>query len=153
MPDSQIYKFFLDSPPSNPFLFTIKLEPQLRPKVGDSISGPLSFQSFRIMRDEIPIDSQFRIRAVTPIFVRIAHNGDVRITDAGDIRIADNVNAPLIFPLDTRITDDGDTRITGRSGNETTHNYFITPANNPQRISSYTTSRFGNDQTLRQLFQ
>jgi len=124
MPDTQVYRFFLDSPPSDPFLFIVRLEPQLRPKVGDSISGPLTFQNFRIMRDEI----------IAEFSTRITDAGDVRRTDNSKIRVVIDPNA-IVDP------------------SRTTHNYFITPANNPQRISSYTTSRFDNDQTLRQLFR
>lgn len=36
---------------------------------------------------------------------------------------------------------------------DVTHNYFVTPANNPQRIASYSTASFANNQTLRQLFR
>ncbi len=34
-----------------------------------------------------------------------------------------------------------------------THNYYVTPGNNPNRISSYTTNKFDDDQTLKQLFR
>lgn len=121
MTDTQIYKVFLDTP-SEPFLFSFKQAPQLRPKVGDSITRPLTFQNFRIMRDEF-----LSIGALT----RITDTLLIRVTDSGLIRVTDgNTTDP----------------------NNVTHNYFVLAANNPQRISTWTTSRFGDDQTLRQLF-
>jgi len=118
--DSQIYKVFLDTP-SAPLLFVFKQSPDLRPKIGDSITRPLTFQNFRIMRDE---------------FVR---GGLTRVTDSAL----------------TRVTDSGLIRVTDGTGSieEVTHNYFVLPANDPQRISTWTTSRFADDQTLRQLFR
>ena len=122
MPDSQIYKVFLDTP-TEPFLFSFKQAPQLRPKVGDSLTDPLSFENFRIMRDEI------------------ASTGDlIRITD-------------VVFA--TRVTDSGLIRVTDGEATDpdkVTHNYFVLPANNPNRISTWTTNKFDDDQTLRQLF-
>jgi len=116
---TQIYKVFLDTP-SEPFLFSFKEEPQLRPKVGDSVTSSLTFQNFRIMRDEFIAGSQ------------------IRVTDGGL----------------TRVTDDGKTRITdGKDADEVTHNYFVQAANNPNRISTWTTNKFDDDQTLRQLFR
>ena len=34
-----------------------------------------------------------------------------------------------------------------------THNYYVSLGNNPNRISSYTTNKFDDDQTLKQLFK
>ena len=125
--DSQIYRFFLDKGPGKPgvLLFTQKLDPQRRPHVGDSMTLGPSFENFRVTRDEFSLETE------------------IRVTD-------DNL---------TRITDDGRTRITGGtasqilSADQVTHNYFLTPANNPQRIVSWTTNTFEFNQTLRQLFQ
>lgn len=115
---TQIYKVFLDTP-SEPFLFSFKQEPQLRPKVGDSLTSPLTFQNFRIMRDVF-----FAVRT--------------RVTDTAL----------------TRVTDTGLTRVTdGKDAEDVTHNYFVLPANNPTRISTWTTNKFDDDQTLRQLFR
>ncbi len=115
---TQLYKVFLDTP-SEPFLFSFKQDPELRPKVGDSITRPLTFTPFRIMRDE---------------FVAFRN----RITDSSL----------------TRVTDSGLTRITdGKGEDNVTHNYFVQPANNPDRISTWTTNKFADDQTLRQLFR
>lgn len=41
----------------------------------------------------------------------------------------------------------------GNEPDKVSHTYFVTPANNPQRISSYGTSGFADDQTLRQLYR
>ncbi len=124
MPDSQIYSFFTDNGPGKEgtFLFKVKLEPQLRPKVGDSLSNPITLENFRIMRDEISIQTE------------------TRITDGGFVRI----------------TDQGDIRVTGMdefSSDKVTHNYFVQPANNPNRISTWTTNTFDDDRTLAQLFR
>jgi len=120
---TQIYKVFLDTP-SEPFLFSFKQEPQLRPKVGDSITQPATFQNFRIMRDEFTAGG----------IVRITDNSLTRVTDSGATRILD-----------------GDGGIT--NAEDVTHNYFVQPANNPNRISTWTTNTFADDQTLRQLFR
>ncbi len=66
---------------------------------------------------------------------------------SGSLRVDDN---NLL-----RVTDDGESRITDSvlTPDDVTHNYFVTPANNPNRISSYTTAGFANDQTLKQLFR
>ena len=123
LPDSQIYSFFTDNGPGKEgtFLFKVKLEPQLRPKVGDSLSNPITLENFRIMRDEFTITQ-------------------IRVTDAGLIRVTD---AGL-----TRITDTG-----SGDAEQVTHNYFVLPANNPNRISTWTTNTFDDDQTLAQLFR
>ena len=119
--DSINYSFFLDDPPSDPFLFTIRLNKNFRPSVGDSIADPITLRNFRIMRDEFNF------------------GGAIRITD--DDRV--------------RITDDGRIRVTGilSPSKDVTHNYFIQPANNPQRISTWTTQRFDDDRTLQKLFR
>lgn len=128
MPDSQLYRFFLDkgSNQEGIFLFFVKLEPQLRPKVGDSITQPLTLQNFRIMRDEIPTSTQNSIRITDNVLIRITDQGDIRVTGAGISPVT----------LDT-----------------STHDYFIIPANNPNRISTWTTSRFDDDRALKQLFR
>jgi len=119
MPDSQIYKVFLDTP-SEPFLFSFKEAPQLRPEVGDSVTNGLTFENFRVMRDEFTLGAQ------------------TRVTDGGL----------------TRVTDSGLTRVTdGLPAADVTHNYFVQRANNPNRISTWTTNKFDDDQTLRQLFR
>lgn len=114
------YKVFLIRSDSNIFLFEFRKQPQLRPSVGDVLTNPLTFEQFKILRDEFD-------------------NSVVRVTDDGRLRITDN----------------GDIRAThiGVDPDETTHNYFVTPANNPNRIASYTTNKFDDDQTLRQLFR
>ena len=116
---TQIYKVFLDTP-QEPFLFSFKAEPELRPSIGDSITGPLTFENFRVMRDEFTLGAQ------------------TRVTDGGL----------------TRVTDSGLTRITdGTPAADVTHNYFVQRANNPDRISTWTTNKFSDDQTLQQLFR
>jgi len=116
---SQFYKVFLDTP-TEPFLFSFKEAPELRPKVGDSITQPFTFESFRIMRDVF----------VQGSLIRVTDGGLTRITDAGATRITDGVQAV-----------------------DVTHNYFVLPANDPNRISTWTTNKFEQDQTLRQLFR
>lgn len=119
----------MDNGPYAPgtFLFRRKLQPQLRPKIGDSITIDQTFQNYRITRDEIPESEQ--------VFFRITEGGDRRITE-------EDAN---------RITDEG--QVTQGDLDKVTHNYFITPANNPQRISSWTTNKFEEDQTLKHLFR
>jgi len=123
MTDSQIYRVFLDTP-SAPLLFIFKQAPSLRPKVGDSITRPLSFQNFRIMRDEFVITTALIRVTDTPTLTRVTDSGLIRITDDPQV-----------------------------SGDEVTHNYFVTPSNNPERIASWTTNKFADDQVLRQLFR
>ena len=125
MPNTQIYRFFLDNGPGKEgtFLFARKIDPSLRPSVGDSISIDNSIDRYRITRDEIGLDVQNA--------VRITGDGRTRITHTGQIRV-------------TGLQEELD---------EVTHNYFVTPANNPNRIVSWTTNTFADDQTLRQLFR
>ena len=54
-----------------------------------------------------------------------------------------------------RITHDLRLRIVGTfiPSEDATHNYFIQPANDPNRVSTWTRSDFADDQTLRQLFR
>lgn len=106
------------------FLFNFSQTPNFRPHIGDVLTNPLTFEQFKILLDEIPITEQR--------LVRVTNDGFTRITDEGNIRI-----------IQERIEDLDDT----------THSYFVTPANNPQRISSYSTNTFDDDQTLRQLFR
>lgn len=123
MPDSQIYSFFTDNGPGKEgtFLFKVKLEPQLRPKVGDSLANPITLENFRVMRDEFDITTD-----------RITDAGITRITDTGLVRII----AEGIGTVD-----------------QVTHNYFVLPANNPNRISTWTRNTFDDDRTLAQLFR
>ena len=98
MTNSQIYSVFLirgNTTDNALFLFKFKQSPNLRPSLGDVLTSPLTFEQFKIIRDES----------------------------------------------------------TGSDPDIVTHQYFVTPANNPNRISSYGTAGFANDQTLRQLFR
>lgn len=53
-----------------------------------------------------------------------------------------------------RITDSGLIRVTdGEGADNVTHNYFVQPANNPTRVSTWTRTDFADDQTLKQLFR
>lgn len=125
MPDTEIYSFFLDQGPGNPgiFLFKQKFNVSQRPQVGQVVIKELTFEQFKVIRDEIPLDAQQA--------VRITDNDFVRVTDQGEIRTT------------------GD-----RAGlDERTHNYFITPSNDPNRIASWTTNTFDDDRTLDQLFR
>ena len=106
------------------FLFSFKQTPNLRPHLGDVLTQPITFEQFKILFDEIPLSEQ-------TIF-RIVDDGRWRITDDGRRRI---------------------TQDRGESLDDVTHSYYVTPANNPQRISSYSTNTFDDDQTLRQLFR
>ena len=106
------------------FLFNFKQTPNLRPHLGDVLTEPVTFAQFKILIDDIPPPDK-------TIF---------RITDGGK----------------RRITDDGRSRIIQEGVGDldlVTHLYYVTPANNPQRISSYSTNTFDDDQTLRQLFR
>jgi len=116
---TQLYKVFLDTP-QEPFLFFFKQEPDLRPSVGDSLTSPLTFENFRIMRDEFTVGAQ----------TRITDAGLTRVTDSGLIRVTDGLPAA-----------------------DVTHNYFVQRANNPNRVSTWTTNKFDDDQTLKQLFR
>lgn len=118
--NTQLYKVFLDTS-SEPFLFSFKQAPQLRPKVGDSLTQPLTFENFRIMRDEFTKGVLIRVTD-TPTLTRITDSGLIRVTDGGD-------------------------------PSKVTHNYFVLPANDPNRISTWTTNKFADDQVLRQLFR
>lgn len=76
----------------------------------------------------------FKIVQDIPKFVdfsRITHDGLTRVTSTGAIRVTGSLS----------------------TADEVSHDYYVTPANNPNRISSYTTSGFANDQTLKQLFR
>lgn len=81
---TQIYSFFLDNPPSDQALFTVKLEVNFRPVVGDSIANPLTGENFRVMRDEFTLGG----------FVRITDTGLIRLTDDGNIRVTTELSAP-----------------------------------------------------------
>ena len=127
MPDSQIYRVFLlksNKLDDAQFLYSFKQHPNLRPKVGDVLTNPLTLVELKILHDITePLESTiFR----------------------------------LVDTLAERITDEGDTRVTQVATlgpDEVTHNYYVTPANNPQRISSWSRTDFANDQTLKQLFR
>lgn len=122
MPDTQIYNFFRDDGPGKEgrLLFKVKLEPQLRPKIGDSFTSPLTFENFRIMREESEAS-----------LVVVIDGGLQRVTDTGLIRVTDGEGLPATV----------------------TNKYFVLPANNPNRISTWTKSGFANDKTLNQLFR
>lgn len=132
MPDTQIYYFFLDNGAGNPgtFLFARKLEISLRPKVGDSITIDETFDEYRIIRDETP--------NLVETISRITDTGETRVTDSALTRIIDETTT-------LQVTQDNIDQIS--------HNYFITPANNPNRIVSWTTNKFEEDRTLDQLFR
>ncbi len=57
MPDSQVYRFFRDNGPNQEgtFLFSRRIDPALRPSIGDSISIDLTLDRHTITRDEIPL--------------------------------------------------------------------------------------------------
>jgi hypothetical protein len=118
---TQVYRFFLDNPPTNQFLFIIKLEENFRPKLGDSITDPTTFRNWKVMRDEFTPGG----------FIRLTDEGLIRLTDEGNIRVTTLLAAPKFV----------------------THNYFIQPANNPNRVSTWTRSDFADDQALRQLYR
>ena len=127
MPNSQIYSVFLiktNSIEGAVFLFQFKQDPLLRPGVGDVLTDPSTFAQFKIIRDQLGFDEEKVIR-FTDDFNR-------RITDDGDIRITHGIRGSV--DLDT-------------------HLYYVTPANNPNRITSYSTIPFDDDQTLKQLFR
>ena len=67
-------------------------------------------------------------------------------TQQGAVRVTQNA---LV-----RITQSGLLRIVGAfiSDQDATHNYFVQPANRPDRVSTWTQSDFANDRTLDQLF-
>ncbi len=75
--DSINYSFFLDNPPSNTFLFNIRLLKNFRPKVGDSLTDPITQREFRVMRDEFDFGGK----------IRITDDERVRITDDGTVRV------------------------------------------------------------------
>jgi hypothetical protein len=118
---TQVYRFFLDNPPTNQFLFIIKLEENLRPKLGDSITDPLTNRNWKVMRDEFTFGG----------FIRVTDDGRLRVTSGGQVRVTKLLAAPKFV----------------------THNYFIQLANNPKRVSTWTQSRFADDQALRQLYR
>lgn len=129
MPDTQIYSFFLDNGPGIPgtFLFRQKFIVSQRPQLGQIVIKEFTFEEFKVIRDEIPLNLQ--------VFNRILENGDFRITEDSDFRITEEGQETEPDPAST------------------THNYFITPANDPNRISSWTSNKFEEDQTLQQLFR
>ncbi len=131
-PDSHNYNVFLlreNTTANAKFLFSFRQDPKQRPTVGDVIINPITFESFKILKDVLPTEG----------FDRITEEGDVRITEEGDIRIIEV--SDVIFH---EIVDDPD---------KISHDFFVTPANNKNRISSFTTAGFSNDQTLKQLFR
>lgn len=77
LPDTMNYSFFLDNPPSNTFLFTVRLNKNFRPSVGDSLTDPLTQREFRVMRDEFAFGG----------LIRITDDDRIRITDDGTIRV------------------------------------------------------------------
>ena len=119
------YKVFLIRSDSDIFLFNFESMPVFRPHLGDVLTSPKTLENFKILRDEISSESGVAGG------VRFNGAGDRRVTSFGGIRITES----------------------GVSIEDVTHNYFVTPANNPNRISSFSTPGFANDQTLRQLFR
>ncbi len=105
------------------FLFNFRKQPQLRPRVGDVLTEPFTFQEFKILIDDILEDNK--------VIFRITDGGKRRITDNGDARV-------IQF---------------GKDIENVSHLYYVTPANNPKRISSNITNSFDDDKTLRQLFR
>ena len=105
------------------FLFNFKQDPNIRPQKGDVLTQPVTFAQFKILRDEVALSSK-------NIF-RITDDGRRRITDDGRFRVIQIASDPDLV----------------------THDFYVTPANNPQRISSYSTNTFDDDQVLRQLFR
>ncbi len=120
---TQIYNVFLEVLPEPKFLFSFKQDINRRPKKGDVLTRPFSFEQLKIIRDETPESIQNAFR--------LTEGGLQRATEDGDIRV-------------TGFVSDPETAI---------HNYFVTPANNPNRIDSWSTAGFANDQTLKQLFR
>jgi hypothetical protein len=118
---TQVYRFFLDNPPSNQFLFIVKLEEYRRPHKGDAITDPLTNRDWKVMRDEFTLGG----------LVRITDDGRIRVTGNGQIRVTKLLSAPKFV----------------------THNYYVQPANNPNRIRTWTGTRFEYEQTLRQLYR
>ncbi len=105
------------------FLFKFKQDPELRPRKGDVLTEPVTFHQFKILRDELAPDDQTIVRITDDITLRITDDGRVRIIQIG------------------------------KDPDLVSHSYYVTPANNPRRISSYSTNTFDDDQTLRQLFR
>lgn len=127
MPNSQIYSVFLiktNSTEGAVFLFQFKQDPLLRPGVGDVLTDPSTFGQFKIIRDQLGLDEERVIRFTDDFSRRITNEGNIRITHG--IRGSPDLD---------------------------THRYYVTPANNPNRITSYSTIPFDNDQTLKQLFK
>ncbi len=79
---TQVYRFFLDNPPSNQFLFITKLEENLRPNLGDSISDGLG-NNFKVMRDEFTLGG----------FIRVTEGGLLRVTSEGAVRVTTELAA------------------------------------------------------------
>ena len=110
MPDSQIYKIFIDIGPGVPgtFLFNKKIDPALSPQVGDSIRVDISFERYTITRietREVPV----RLKAAT----RVTNVGRIRGTSDGSIRITGGsiqAKSAALLLLES-----------------STQNYFVTP--------------------------
>ena len=79
---TQVYRFFLDNPPSDQFLFIIKLEENFRPNLGDSISDGLG-GDWKVMRDEFTLGG----------FIRITDGGLLRVTSEGAVRVTTELAA------------------------------------------------------------
>lgn len=90
------------------------------------MTNPITFGSLKILRDE-PLFPKI------PELIRITENDNIRITEDDRIRITEGV-PPLTV-------------------DQVSHNYFGVAPNNPNRIASYATIGFDDDQTLRQLFR
>ena len=137
MPDSQIYRFFRDNGPGVPgtFLFKKKIDAALRLKFGDSISVDILFERYTITRietPEVPVRPQAATRGTKDGRIRGTSDGSIRIT-GGSIQAK---SAELLLLLES-----------------STQNYFVTQSNNPNRLVSSTSSRFAENQTLKQLFR
>ena len=135
MPDSQIYRFFRDNGPGVPgtFLCKKKIDPALRPKVGDSISVDIIFERYTITRietPEVPVRPQAATRVTNDGRIRGTSDGSIRITG---VRIKKKSAALLLLESSTQ-------------------KYFVTPSNKPNRLVSWTSSRIAENQTLKQLF-
>ena len=103
--------------------------------IGYSISVDISFERYTITRIETP---EVPVRPQAP--TRTTNDGRIRGTGEGTNRITgDSIQAEssaLILLLES-----------------STQNYFVTPTNNPNRLVSWTSSRFVENQTLIQLFR
>ena len=85
MPGSPKYKFFKKKWAGGPgtALFKKKIEPALRPKVGDTISVEISFEGYTITRigtQEVPVRPQAAKRVTNDGRIRGTNECSIRIT-------------------------------------------------------------------------